>query len=86
MVFRGYLRQLLREVCVYDADVLCSLRVHIFLQPGGLMPIVKELNTLLQADGEEQPAANSGDVDENVLPRMRGMGDVYVKHGGGRFH
>jgi hypothetical protein len=57
----------------FDTQGLASL--------SDLVVVVKELNTLFEADGDQQADGDGGDMSEKVVPRVRGsVGAVDVEH------
>jgi hypothetical protein len=47
-----------------------------------LMAVMDELDSLLEADGDEEADADGGDVDEEVFPGVGGLvGRVDIEHG-----
>lgn len=66
-----------------DGQIVLGFDLHLLDQFGTLMTMMDGLNGLLQADGDQQPQNNGGDVDEEVFLGGGGVvGRVYIKHGG----
>jgi hypothetical protein len=78
-------RKIKGRIAVDDADILISLLAQIFLKPRGLTPMVQELDTLFQPDGDEQADANRGYMYEEVFPCMGGMRNVNIENGSAAF-
>jgi hypothetical protein len=46
-----------------------------------LIQMVQFLDALLQRDGDQQPRRNRSQVNPEILPGMRRVRYVYIKHG-----
>ena len=65
-----------------ERDASLRLRAQVIFQLTALVAMVEVLHRLLQADGDEQANTDGADMDEEVFPRMGGVGHVDVEHGG----
>jgi hypothetical protein len=71
----GLFREKCTIVLAFDAQGLADF--------SDLMTVVEVFDSLFEADGDEEPDDDGGDVDEEVAPGAGGMvGGVDVEHGG----
>ena len=71
------------EVAGDDLAIVGGLGAEVGLEGDALVAAVKELDGLLEADGDEQANADGGDMDEEVAPGVGGLvGRVDVEHAG----
>ena len=66
---------------VIERDASLRLSAQVFFQLPALVPMVEVLHRLFQADGDQQPKHDGGDVNEKVAPRAGGVvGIVDIDH------
>jgi hypothetical protein len=69
---------------VIERDASLRLSAQVFFQLPALVPMVEVLHRLFQADGDQQPKHDGGDVNEKVAPRGGGVvGRMNIEHGSG---
>jgi hypothetical protein len=72
----------MRDVELDQLEIALSFVVQLHFELVALMVVMNSFDGLFEANGDEQTNADSGDVDEEVLPGGGGVvGRVDVEHG-----
>jgi len=69
-----------RDVVLHSQMIVLSFLAQLLLQHMPLMQMVEVLDGLLQADRNQQANRDGGNVNQEILPRMRRVRHMNIKH------